>query len=147
MRYLAVPAARRDNGDPEVQRGAVLFDTVGCAACHVATLTTGNDEDPVLAQQTFHPYTDLLLHDMGPGLADAIGEGDAAPEEWRTAPLWGLGLVEAQGPLSRFLHDGRARSLEDAILWHGGEARASRDTFESLVESDREALLLFLRSL
>jgi CxxC motif-containing protein (DUF1111 family) len=147
MSHLAVPAARRDNRDPVVQRGAALFEAARCSACHRATLATGPvPGPPLLAGQTFHPYTDLLLHDMGSALADAIAEGDATPAEWRTAPLWGLGLVE-QAPGARFLHDGRATSLEDAILWHGGEAEAARAAFAAMSRADRDALLAFVRSL
>lgn len=126
---------------------AALFEAARCSACHRATLATGPvPGQPLLAGQTFHPYTDLLLHDMGSALADAIAEGDAAPAEWRTAPLWGLGLVE-QAPGARFLHDGRATSLEDAILWHGGEAEAARAAFAAMSRTDRDALLAFVRSL
>lgn len=147
MSHLAVPAARRDNGDPAVLRGAFLFEEARCSACHRPTLITGPAPDqPLLAEQTFHPYTDLLLHDMGNALADAIAEGDASPAEWRTPPLWGLGLVE-QAPGARFLHDGRATSLEDAILWHGGEAEAARAAFSAMSRADRDALLVFVRSL
>jgi CxxC motif-containing protein (DUF1111 family) len=147
MSHLAVPAARRDNGDPPVIHGAALFEAAGCSACHRATLVTGlAPGQPLLSEQTFHPYTDLLLHDMGSALADSIAEGDATPAEWRTAPLWGLGLV-AQDPGARFLHDGRARTLEDAILWHGGEAEAARAAFAAMSRAERDALLTFLRSL
>jgi CxxC motif-containing protein (DUF1111 family) len=147
MSHLAVPAARRDNRDPVVLQGAALFEAARCAACHRATLVTGPvPGQPLLAGQTFHAYTDLLLHDMGSALADAIAEGDASPAEWRTPPLWGLGLVE-QAPGARFLHDGRATSLEDAILWHGGEAEAARAAFAAMRRAERDALLAFVRSL
>lgn len=147
MSHLAVPAARRDNRDPVVLHGAALFEAARCAACHRPTLVTGPASGlPLLAEQTFHPYTDLLLHDMGSALADAIAEGDASPAEWRTAPLWGLGLVE-QAPGARFLHDGRATSLEDAILWHGGEAEPARAAFAAMSRAERDALLAFVRSL
>lgn len=150
MAYLTVPAARRTPGDAHVARGAAVFDSIGCSACHVETQTTSartTIDDAALAGVVFHPYTDLLLHDLGPDLAD-IGEGDAAPQEWRTPPLWGLGLVEAASPLSsRFLHDGRAVSIADAIDWHGGEATAAREAWQALGDDDRAALLAFLRSL
>ena len=109
-------------------------------------MTGDSDVDPALARRTFHPYTDLLLHDMGDGLADPIGEGDAAPGEWRTPPLWGLGLVEA-APNARFLHDGRAVSLADAVGWHGGEGASAARAFAALSEAEREALLAFVRAL
>lgn len=146
-RTLAVPAAR-DVGDPEVRHGAMLFERLRCSACHVPTLHTGAQPDvPQLSQQTIHPYTDLLLHDMGPGLADGRPDFAASGSEWRTAPLWGIGLVETVNRHTRFLHDGRARSLEEAILWHGGEALAARRGFERLERADRLALLRFIGAL
>lgn len=147
MRFLGVPAARRDNADPRITRGQWLFFAVGCDACHRSTLRTAPTATPaVLADVTFHPYTDLLLHDLGAGLADPLGEGAATAAEWRTPPLWGLGLVAAD-PAARFLHDGRAATIADAILWHGGEATAARDRFAALSPDDRDALLAFLQSL
>ena len=147
MRYLGVPAARRANDDPAIVRGHALFADAGCAACHRPTLVTSAAATPtVLAGVTFHPYTDLLLHDLGPGLADELGEGDAAAAEWRTPPLWGLGLVAAD-PAARFLHDGRAATLADAIRWHGGEAAQARDAFAAMSPTDTAALLAFLTSL
>ncbi|HSD11302.1 MAG TPA: di-heme oxidoredictase family protein [Candidatus Binatia bacterium] len=144
---LAVPA-RRDVDDPGVRRGERLFTSIGCAACHVATLTTGELEGyPELSRQTIHPYTDLLLHDMGEGLADHRPDHAADGFEWRTAPLWGIGLVETVNQHSFFLHDGRARDLTEAILWHGGEGEESRELFRSLAASDREALIRFMESL
>jgi CxxC motif-containing protein (DUF1111 family) len=100
-----------------------------------------------MAFQTIYPYTDLLLHDMGEGLSDGRSDGSASPTEWRTTPLWGNGLVRTVNPNAGFLHDGRARTLEAAILWHGGEAGKSRDEFVELPAADRTALLLFLKSL
>lgn len=145
-RFLGVPAARRSNADAEQQRGHTLFFTTGCARCHAPTLTTRADALAPLASVAFHPYTDLLLHDMGDALADPIGEGDASAAEWRTPPLWGLGLVAGSSD-ARFLHDGRAATLDDAIRWHGGEAEGSRAAFTALVGADRTALLAYLRSL
>lgn len=150
LRLLAVPA-RRDREDPSVLRGERLFARIGCSGCHHPRWTTGQVSDlPELAGQTIRPYTDLLLHDMGPGLADDRPEARATGREWRTPPLWGLGLLDvvrrADGPV-RLLHDGRARSPEEAILWHGGEAQASRDAFVDLAASERAALLRFLESL
>lgn len=147
IRLLAVPA-RRDWTDPAVLRGKALFAQTGCAACHRPAFTTGEVPDlPELAGQTLRPYTDLLLHDMGDGLADGRPDGEATGREWRTPPLWGLGLLEAVNRQVRLLHDGRARSLEEAILWHGGEAASSRDRFKELAPVEREALIRFLRSL
>jgi CxxC motif-containing protein (DUF1111 family) len=111
------------------------------------TVTTGDTGDE-RATQTIHPFTDLLLHDMGPGLASQRGDFIATGREWRTAPLWGLGFSEALAEgNARFLHDGRARSIEEAILWHGGEALASREAFRKLPKAEREELVRFLRSL
>ena len=147
MTYLAVPAARYRTGDPRAELGQALFARAGCARCHRPTLVTGaSDIDRALVGQTFYPYTDLLLHDMGAGLADPIGEGDAGPREWRTPPLWGLGLLEA-APGARFLHDGRAATLADAVGWHGGEGEAAARAFAAMSASERDALLDFVRSL
>ncbi len=143
---LAVPA-RRDTDDPVVEEGETLFATVGCTACHRETLRTGDSEIDGLASQVIHPYTDLLLHDMGAGLADGRPEFEASGSEWRTPPLWGIGLTEIVSGHTRFLHDGRARSLEEAILWHGGEAEGARSRFEALTAEQRAALLAFLESL
>lgn len=145
-RTLAVPA-RRDVGDPETDRGQQHFDEIGCASCHTPELTTGASDVKPLDEQTIRPYTDLLLHDMGPDLADDRPDQDASGREWRTPPLWGIGLVETVNRHTRFLHDGRARSLEEAILWHGGEAEAARTRFTELSERDRDAILAFLESL
>jgi CxxC motif-containing protein (DUF1111 family) len=145
-RTLAVPH-RRDVGDPSVLRGEVLFGEIGCAACHTPTLRTGGHELPALADQTIHPFTDLLLHDMGEGLADGRADFEADGREWRTAPLWGLGLIHSVNGHELLLHDGRARGFAEAILWHGGEGEAAREKFRALPKSDREALIAFLRSL
>ncbi|MCK5944010.1 MAG: thiol oxidoreductase [Planctomycetes bacterium] len=144
---LAVPA-QRDAHAPEVRRGQALFHAFGCADCHVPTLTTGNAAFvDAYADHRFHPYTDLLLHDMGEGLADGKHDGDAAPREWRTPPLWGVGLLDAVNGHTRLLHDGRARGVEEAVLWHGGEARIARECFVRAPAADRAALLRFVRSL
>jgi len=100
-----------------------------------------------LAGQTIHPYTDMLLHDMGRGLAATLPEGDAARSEWRTSPLWSIGLTRAVSGGEAYLHDGRARTLAEAILWHGGEGRRARAAFRSMSADDQEALVAFLRSL
>lgn len=144
---IAVPAAR-DQALPEVERGRQLFTEIGCARCHTPShRTSDNTALPELARQRIFPYTDLLLHDMGPGLADEHSEFSASGPEWRTAPLWGLGLTERVGGASYYLHDGRARSLLEAILWHGGEATAARNRVIQLAKTDRENLIRFLESL
>ena len=125
-----------------------LFYEAGCTGCHTPKHATGRDgPDPALRGQLIWPYTDLLLHDMGEGLADGRPEGVADGQEWRTAPLWGIGLTETVNGHTYFLHDGRARNLTEAILWHGGEAQASRERFRQMPAADREALLAFLGSL
>jgi CxxC motif-containing protein (DUF1111 family) len=146
VQTLAVPARTLLN-DPEVQRGERLFTTANCNACHIPTLKTGAHEISALANQTIHPYTDLLLHDMGAGLADGRPDFQATGREWRTPPLWGLGLAQTVLPYSGFLHDGRATTLAEAILWHDGEAAAAKEAFRTLSESDRAALIRFLKSL
>jgi CxxC motif-containing protein (DUF1111 family) len=145
-RNLAVPA-RRDVDGPSVLRGKSLFYGAGCIACHTPKFATRRDyEVPALAGQLIWPYSDLLLHDMGEGLADHRPEGVATGREWRTPPLWGIGHTEAVSGHSYFLHDGRARNLTEAILWHAGEAQASHDAFASMPKQDRDALIAFLRS-
>lgn len=144
---LAVPA-RRDMDNPQVQSGAQLFNNIGCAACHTPRHQTGElAERPDLSNQTIWPYTDLLLHDMGPGLADGRNEFLADGNEWRTAPLWGIGLTQQVNPRAGFLHDGRARTLEEAILWHAGEAEAAANQYRQLPLALRESMLAFLNSL
>jgi len=146
-RTLAVPA-RRDVHDPDVRRGAELFASARCSACHAPTLrTAARAQEPELANLTIHPYTDLLLHDMGPELADGRPDFRASGSEWRTPPLWGIGLSAFVTGHTRFLHDGRARSLGEAVLWHGGEALAARDFYRRLTKAERDALLRFLGSL
>lgn len=144
---LAVPA-RRDVRDPAVLRGKQLFNAVGCASCHVPRHVTGELADyPELSRQTIYPYTDLLLHDMGEGLADGRPDFEAGGREWRTPPLWGIGLIRAVNGHTFFLHDGRARNLMEAVLWHGGEAEPAREAVLGFDKADREALLRFLESL
>jgi CxxC motif-containing protein (DUF1111 family) len=146
-RVLAVPA-QRGAGTPVVERGRALFASAGCASCHRPELVTG-DNSPIEAFRgvTILPYTDLLLHDMGEALADGRRDGDASGREWRTPPLWGLGLLETVNGNAELLHDGRARSIEEAILWHGGEAERSRDAFIAMPREERAALIAFLQSL
>ena len=144
---LAVPAMR-DTEDSEVKRGARLFVQSQCAMCHTPRHETGGTHPLApLRKQVIFPYTDLLLHDMGPGLADNRPDGQASGTEWRTPPLWGIGLVETVNGHTMFLHDGRARSLEEAILWHGGEAEGARRLFMGLAVQERRALIRFLKSL
>jgi CxxC motif-containing protein (DUF1111 family) len=146
-RNLGVPA-RVDAGDPHVLRGKQIFSEIGCAACHVPRHVTGTDpERPGQSGQTIWPYTDLLLHDMGDGLADNRPDGTASGREWRTPPLWGLGLTELVSDHTYLLHDGRARNVLEAILWHDGEAQAARDRAARCTAADRSALLAFLASL
>ncbi len=144
---LAVPA-RRDVDDPEVLHGKELFYEARCTSCHRPKFVTrGDAANDAQSFQLVWPYSDFLLHDMGPGLADGQQVGVATGREWRTQPLWGIGLTETVSGRTTFLHDGRARTLEEAILWHGGEARASRDAYAALPEPDRDALIRFLESL
>ena len=146
-RNLGVPA-RRNVDDPQVLAGKALFRRAGCHGCHVPQFTTAADAaQPELANQLIRPYSDLLLHDMGEGLADHRPEFEASGREWRTPPLWGIGLTRTVSGHSRFLHDGRARNLLEAILWHGGEAERSRQVVLGFDQDQRNALLSFLESL
>ena len=133
---------------PEVRRGKVVFAELGCAGCHTPVLKTGtHPELPELSNQTIRPFSDLLLHDLGPDLADGRPDFQASGSEWRTPPLWGLGLVQAVNRHRFLLHDGRARGFSEAILWHGGEAERSREAYKQLPKPDWEALIMFLDSL
>jgi len=144
---LAVPK-RRNVADANVVAGSELFQTVGCADCHTPQWQTGEVEDmPWLANQTIYPFTDLLLHDMGDELSDHRPVFNAAGNEWRTPPLWGIGLTSTVNNEFGYLHDGRARSVQEAILWHGGEAASARDQYSQMASDDREKLLAFLDSL
>ena len=145
---LAVPR-RRDVDDPTVLRGKELFNEAGCASCHRPSFLTRDDASVPKEhrRQLIWPYTDLLLHDMGEGLADNRPQGSATGREWRTTPLWGIGLTQRVSGHTQFLHDGRARNLTEAILWHGGEAQNSRDSFAAMNKDAREALITFLESL
>lgn len=146
-RNLGVPA-RRNVDDPQVLTGKNLFFQAGCQQCHVPSFKTRADAaEPELANQEIRPYTDLLLHDMGDGLADNRTEFQATGREWRTPPLWGLGLTAAVNGHTQMLHDGRARNALEAILWHGGEAQAAQRQVLALNAEQREALLAFLNSL
>ncbi len=142
---LGVPA--RVTLSQEAENGERLFGDMGCASCHVPSLETGVHEFEILENQAIEPYTDLLLHDLGDGLADHRPDWLADGREWRTPPLWGIGLTETVLPLATYLHDGRARNLAEAILWHGGEGEGSREAFRTASAKDREALIAFLRAL
>jgi CxxC motif-containing protein (DUF1111 family) len=148
VQTLGVPA-RRDVNSEQVRAGKALFVGAQCASCHVPRLSTSPAAGlpTETAGQTIYPYTDLLLHDMGSGLADNRPDFRASGSEWRTPPLWGIGLSEVVNGHSTFLHDGRARSLTEAILWHGGEAQASADAVGRMSAADRARLLAFLKSL
>jgi CxxC motif-containing protein (DUF1111 family) len=147
LRALAVPARRRWT-EPMVREGEALFDTIGCASCHRPRIVTGELTGwPELTRQTIRPYTDLLLHDLGSQLGDDVTEGLASGREWRTPPLWGLGLLPTVSGQSGLLHDGRARSPEEALLWHGGEAERARERFRHLPRRARAAVLAFLDTL
>ncbi|WP_405411952.1 di-heme oxidoredictase family protein [Maribacter sp. Asnod1-A12] len=143
---LSVPA-RRDVDDEDVLEGKSLFASAECIKCHIPKIETGSYEIIALANQTIRPYTDLLLHDMGDGLADGLQDFDANGNEWRTPPLWGIGLIETVNGHTNLLHDGRARNIEEAILWHGGEAQASKENFKSFSAEERSKLIQFLNTL
>ena len=149
-RYIALlgVSARRDLTNAQALQGEQLFASANCVKCHTPTLTTSPYHPMTeLRNQTIHPYTDLLLHDMGAGLADNMGEGNATGSDWRTSPLWSIGLTAGVSGGEAYLHDGRARSLEEAILWHGGEAEGAKEAFRTMSAADRAALIKFLKSL
>jgi len=147
LQTLKAPIQRNQN-DPLVVEGKDIFARISCTDCHKPTLKTGYSPVKALSFKEFHPYTDLLVHDMGPDLDDGYTEGNAKTSEWRTPPLWGLGLApNSQGGQYFLLHDGRARSIEEAIQFHGGEATASRNSFNQLSQPEKDALIKFLESL
>jgi CxxC motif-containing protein (DUF1111 family) len=146
MQLIAVPQQRNPQL-AEVKRGETIFREMGCAACHMPTLKSADAALPELAHQTFHPFTDLLLHDMGDGLADHRPDNLASGTEWRTTPLWGLGLTHKVNGHTQLLHDGRARNVAEAILWHGGEAEAAKENFRTAPKKVRDDLLAFLGSI
>jgi CxxC motif-containing protein (DUF1111 family) len=147
LRTLKAPVQRNQN-DAEIQTGNQIFVNTDCAKCHTPQLTTGSSPIAALSNKKFFPYTDLLLHDMGPGLDDGYTEGAAATAEWRTPPLWGLGLSKnSQGGQYFLLHDGRAKTIEEAIVLHGGEANRSKAKFQQLTAADKAILIKFLESL
>ncbi len=142
---IAVPAAAPRSSD--ALRGRTLFTQFQCASCHIPTLETGDHHIPQLANQRIHPYTDMLLHDVGDLLTDGRPDHLATGEEWRTPPLWGIGVTQIVQEGTTFLHDGRARTLEEAILWHGGEAEAAQQAFRNAKKTDRDSLIRFLETL
>lgn len=146
MQTLHVPA-RRNSTDANVIKGAQLFADLGCTACHHPSYTTGESIIPALSNQTIYPFSDMLLHDMGEGLADGRRDFLASGREWKTRPLWGIGLTQVVNPSAGFLHDGRAKTLTEAILWHGGEAETTKEKFRQLSQPDRLSLIGFLQSL
>ena len=147
LQTLKAPVQRNKN-DAEVNHGKNIFNQINCAGCHKPTLKTGYAPVEVLSNKEFHPYTDLLLHDMGIGLNDGYTEGNALTSEWRTPPIWGLGLSpNSQGGQYFLMHDGRAKSIEEAILLHGGEATNSKTQYQNLSQADKDALIKFLKSL
>lgn len=147
LRALKAPVQRNAN-DADVVKGKELFIQSDCAKCHKPDLTTGNSSIAALSNATFHPYTDILMHDMGSGLDDGYTEGNAKTYEWRTPALWGLGLSKnSQGGTYYLMHDGRARSIDDAVALHGGEAATSRAKYQALVATDKQKVIKFLESL
>jgi len=147
VKTLAVPA-RRNVTDENIKQGALLFNQVNCSGCHRPTMQTGVDITlSQISSQRIHPYTDLLLHDMGDGLADSRPDYLATGREWRTQPLWGIGLLQKTTGTPYYLHDGRARTAEEAILWHDGEAKKSKEQFMQLSKAERDKVLNFLQSL
>lgn len=147
LKMLKAPI-QRNTSAPDVVAGKIIFTQAGCAKCHTPQMKTGDAAIEALSHITFFPYSDLLLHDMGPALDDGYTEGTAATAEWRTPPLWGLGLSKnSQGGQYFLLHDGRAHSIEDAILLHGGEGQQSKTTFQQLNAADKAKLISFLESL
>ena len=147
LKTLKAPIPR-DQNNPDVLAGKQLFMTIGCANCHTPELKTGNSPIAALSNKTIAPYSDLLLHDMGPALDDGYTEGSALTSEWRTPPLWGLGLSpNSQGGQFFLMHDGRAQSIQEAITMHGGEATSSRDQYTQLSQQEVDRLIKFLKSL
>ena len=146
VRNLALPKRRVKNAE-QIEQGQRLFNQTGCTNCHRASFVTSKQNNTVFSEQTIWPYSDLLLHDMGEGLADEVAEGLATGQEWRTQPLWGIGLNKIVTGSETYLHDGRARSITEAILWHGGEAQGARDGFAKLKPLMRQQLIQFVNSL
>ncbi|MBC7715208.1 MAG: c-type cytochrome [Rhizobacter sp.] len=146
-KILAVPI-RRNMDDADALKGEKLFKQMNCIACHTESYVTGIDKEfPENSKQKIYPYTDMLLHEMGEGLADNRPDFDATVREWRTPPLWGIGLFKAVNNHTRYLHDGRARNIQEAILWHDGEALSSKNNYVQLTKTERQQVLKFLESL
>ncbi len=143
---LAVPAPR-DLENESVRRGSLIFEELQCASCHVPSMTTSSNAISAISNQTIYPYSDMLLHDMGEGLADNRPDYLANGNEWKTRPLWGIGLTQVVNGHTDFLHDGRAKNITEAILWHGGEALNAKNMFKELAPSERTDLLNFVNSL
>ncbi len=152
---LSVPP-RRDYQNADVQQGAMIFERIGCVKCHTPSFTTGTKSESFsrngeriveLENQTIYPFTDMLLHDMGDDLADGRRDSEANGKEWKTRSLWGIGATQTVNPGAGFLHDGRARTLEEAVLWHAGESEDIKDEFMDLVKTKRDQLIKFLESL
>jgi len=142
------PPLPRNQEDPIMASGKMLFEEIGCANCHLPTMQSGFSNIEAISFKTFHPYTDLLIHDMGTQLDDGWVQASELSSEWRTPPLWGLGLsADSQGGAVHLLHDGRAKSIEEAILLHGGEAESSKETFGQLAQAEKDMVLQFLKSL
>ncbi len=137
----------RDTSIKATRDGARQFSAMGCASCHTPKHKTENSDVAALSNQTIYPFTDLLLHDMGPGLADGRPDFEATGQEWRTPPLWGLGLADDVNGQRFLLHDGRARTFEEAILWHGGEADSAKEKFRLANPARRSELIKFLEAL
>ena len=147
LKTLGVPASRIDDAK-EFHQGKALFESARCSSCHIPEMSTDPHYPiPALAGQTIRPYTDLLLHDMGEALSDGRRDFQATGREWRTPPLWGIGLLPTVNGHSRLLHDGRARNVEEAILWHGGEAEKSKNAFKAMSAENRQLLIAFVESL
>lgn len=152
---LSVPP-RRDINNSDIQAGGLLFEQIGCVKCHTPSFVTASnfhsfsrngERIEELENQTIYPFSDMLLHDMGDALSDNRRDGDALGNEWKTRPLWGIGVTQVVNPGAGFLHDGRARTLKEAILWHGGEAQGTKERFVNLNKTKREQIIKFLESL
>lgn len=147
LKTLKAPIPRNQD-NPEVVAGKALFENTQCTACYKPTLRTSYSPITAISYQEFHPYTDMLLHDMGPELDDGYTEGYSLSSEWRTAPLWGIGLSkDSQGGEYYLMHDGRARSIEEAILLHGGEAENAKNKYQNLSQQEKSQLIKFIESL
>ena len=144
---LAVPSRRQGYLEEDIISGGKTFKTIGCANCHQLEFITGKHSIEALSYQRISPYTDLLLHDMGEGLADNRRDFQASGRDWKTRPLWGIGLTKTINARGGFLHDGRASTIEEAILWHGGEAQMSRNKFTELAADQRAQVIKFINSL